>query len=342
MTRSKHEAYFAQLWEQQAAKRERFAAGGSPQSTSGGNTNTPRGASACSPCVASHGESACGVQVDSEARCGAPDPVAVPTQRGRASSIHAPSEKVPAGSESPLSAGLRSTSGGVESRHAGSAASLNWGVGAAQVKTASADTTADLSGESGMPSVQLRPAGMRPEVRPHADNQGTAGVAPGPLTLNAAAKDARPSTSRGGVVPVPTFLAVAPIQRAKADASRPVKPVMTRGASSAPIYPLVGLCRTAGLPIPTPEHQFHPTRGWQFDYAWPLHLVALEIEGGIWKKGGGAHSHPLNIERDLEKYSEAAILGWRVVRVPPEALRTRGMDYLFRIFATQPKRETDQ
>lgn len=82
-----------------------------------------------------------------------------------------------------------------------------------------------------------------------------------PATVNAAAKDARPSTSRGGVVPVPTFLAVAPIQRAKADASRPVKPVTTRGASSAPIYPLVGLCRTAGLPIPTPEHQFHPPRG---------------------------------------------------------------------------------
>lgn len=160
-----------------------------------------------------------------------------------------------------------------------------------------------------------------------------------PATVNAAAKDARPSTSRGGVVPVPTFLAAAPFQRAKADAG--VSPNGANrtpvAASSAPIYPLVGLCRTAGLPIPTPEHQFHPTRGWQFDYAWPLHLVALEIEGGIWKKGGGAHSHPLNIERDLEKYSEAAILGWRVVRVPPEALRTRGMDYLFRIFANQRK-----
>ena len=89
--------------------------------------------------------------------------------------------------------------------------------------------------------------------------------------------------------------------------------------------------------MPTPEWKFHPGRAWQFDYAWPLHFVALEIEGGIWKKGGGAHSHPLNIERDLEKYSEAAILGWRVLRVPPEALRTRGMDYLFRIFAAQPK-----
>ena len=105
-----------------------------------------------------------------------------------------------------------------------------------------------------------------------------------------------------------------------------------------PIYPLEALCRTAGLPVPTPEWKFHPGRAWQFDYAWPLEFVALEIEGGIWKKGGGAHSHPLNIERDLEKYSEAAILGWRVLRVPPEALRTRGMDYLFRIFAGSEKK----
>lgn len=130
------------------------------------------------------------------------------------------------------------------------------------------------------------------------------------------------------------------VQRAKADKRADDIPhrAGTSGsarrpeASSAPIYPLVALCRTASLPIPTPEWQFHPTRGWQFDYAWPLHLVALEIEGGIWKKGGGAHSHPLNIVRDCEKYSEAAILGWRILRVQPEKLRTIGMDYLFRIF----------
>lgn len=122
------------------------------------------------------------------------------------------------------------------------------------------------------------------------------------------------------------------VQRAKADAKPEGMSPRRGAASSAPIYPLVALCRTASLPIPTPEWQFHATRGWQFDYAWPLHLVALEIEGGIWKKGGGAHSHPLNIVRDCEKYSEAAILGWRILRVQPEKLRTIGMDYLFRIF----------
>ena len=122
--------------------------------------------------------------------------------------------------------------------------------------------------------------------------------------------------------------------RAKADAAPAMSPPRRADvASSSPIYPLVALCRNAGLPIPTPEWQFHPARRWKFDYAWPLQLIALEVEGGIWRQGGGAHSHPSNIVRDLEKYSEAAILGWRVLRVPPEELRTNGMDYLFRIFA---------
>ena len=54
------------------------------------------------------------------------------------------------------------------------------------------------------------------------------GSNPGESTnqTNAAATDARPSTSRGGVVPVPTSLAVAPIQRAEEDAApgRAVQP----------------------------------------------------------------------------------------------------------------------
>jgi hypothetical protein len=98
----------------------------------------------------------------------------------------------------------------------------------------------------------------------------------------------------------------------------PKKRVGLASVTTKPIYQLVGMCRGAGLPEPTPEYTFHPTRGWKFDYAFPAERLAVEIEGGIWKKGGGAHSHPLNIERDIEKYNEAAILGWRILRVVPE------------------------
>lgn len=94
---------------------------------------------------------------------------------------------------------------------------------------------------------------------------------------------------------------------------------------------LVGMCRACGLLVPEVEYRFHPTRQWRFDYAWPGMKVALEVEGGIWMKGknnrsGGAHSRPMNKERDLEKYSEAAILGWRILYCQPSELAMVGME----------------
>lgn len=103
--------------------------------------------------------------------------------------------------------------------------------------------------------------------------------------------------------------------------------------AAPPATVMVDLCRAAGLPVPVTEHQFHPGRRWRFDYAWPEHKLALEIEGGIWQRGGGGHSHPMHIERDIEKYSEAAILGWRILRVVPEEIVTIGLDRVMRAFA---------
>jgi len=103
------------------------------------------------------------------------------------------------------------------------------------------------------------------------------------------------------------------------DGSRP-KATGKYGKFPPPIYPLVGLCKAAGLPIPIPEYEFHPTRKFRFDYAIPQWRIGIEVEGGIWMQGGGAHSHPSNIERDIEKYNAAAIQGWRVLRYAPEDL----------------------
>jgi hypothetical protein len=82
-------------------------------------------------------------------------------------------------------------------------------------------------------------------------------------------------------------------------------------------YGLAALFRAEGLPELRPEFVFHPVRGWQFDYADVPHLIAIEIEGGIWRQGGGAHSHPTAILRDMEKYNAATLLGWRVLRYTP-------------------------
>jgi hypothetical protein len=63
------------------------------------------------------------------------------------------------------------------------------------------------------------------------------------------------------------------------------------------------------------EHRFHPTRKWRFDFAWPIAKVALEVEGGAFTRG--RHVRPSGFIADCEKYSEAALLGWTVLRVVP-------------------------
>jgi very-short-patch-repair endonuclease len=71
-------------------------------------------------------------------------------------------------------------------------------------------------------------------------------------------------------------------------------------------------------PEPTPEYRFHPVRKWRFDFAWPLQWVAVEVDGGQWRAGGGRH----NTDKDREKLNTAAARGWRVLRFSHAALAT--------------------
>lgn len=66
------------------------------------------------------------------------------------------------------------------------------------------------------------------------------------------------------------------------------------------------------------EYQFHPTREWRFDFAIPARRVAIEVEGGCFN--GGRHIRPEGYLRDMEKYNEAAVEGWCVIRVLPSEL----------------------
>lgn len=70
----------------------------------------------------------------------------------------------------------------------------------------------------------------------------------------------------------------------------------------------------AGLPAPTCEYRFHPTRKWRFDFAWCEYKVAVEVEGGVWSRG--RHVRGQGFIDDCEKYNAAAALGWRVFRFP--------------------------
>lgn len=71
--------------------------------------------------------------------------------------------------------------------------------------------------------------------------------------------------------------------------------------------------RLAEIAEPVREHRFHPTRRWRFDFAWPEAKLAVEVEGGIFVTG--RHSRGAGMLADMEKYAEATLLGWRVLRV---------------------------
>lgn len=86
--------------------------------------------------------------------------------------------------------------------------------------------------------------------------------------------------------------------------------------------PFLALLKRARLPAPTLEHHFHDTREWRFDFSWPDAKLALEVEGGAFKAGGSRHTRGAGFRRDCEKYSVAATLGWRILRVLPEQLAT--------------------
>jgi len=87
---------------------------------------------------------------------------------------------------------------------------------------------------------------------------------------------------------------------------------------------LAVFCQMDGLPEPVLEYRFAPPRRWRFDLAWPSLMLAAEIDGGRWVGGrggrwvGGRHTSGTGFAKDCEKMTEAAVLGWRVLRLLPE------------------------
>jgi very-short-patch-repair endonuclease len=61
------------------------------------------------------------------------------------------------------------------------------------------------------------------------------------------------------------------------------------------------------------EYRFHPTRKWRADFAHLASRTLIEIEDGIFIQG--RHNRPQGFATDAEKYLEAALDGWRVLRL---------------------------
>ena len=86
------------------------------------------------------------------------------------------------------------------------------------------------------------------------------------------------------------------------------------------------------IPIPVAEHRFHRIRKWRFDFAWINQKIALEIEGGSFTPGG--HKGIGKAWLDMEKFNEASVMGWLVIKTTPQkATSQEVMNFIIRAFA---------
>ena len=71
----------------------------------------------------------------------------------------------------------------------------------------------------------------------------------------------------------------------------------------------------------TQEYKFHPDRKWRFDFAYIDAKIAIEVEGILYGSVG-RHQRAVGFSKDCEKYNEAAIHGWMVIRVTPAQIES--------------------
>lgn len=57
------------------------------------------------------------------------------------------------------------------------------------------------------------------------------------------------------------------------------------------------------------EYRFDATRKWKYDFAFPSQKLAVEVEGQYHRTYAGHRN-------DCEKFNEATLQGWRVLRFP--------------------------
>lgn len=96
----------------------------------------------------------------------------------------------------------------------------------------------------------------------------------------------------------------------------------------------------SGLPEPQTEHRFHAKRRWRFDLAYPEILLAIEREGGTWTRG--RHTRGKGYENDCRKYSEAALMGWTVLRFTTDMINSgEALEMIQRAFEIRRKENAE-
>lgn len=93
--------------------------------------------------------------------------------------------------------------------------------------------------------------------------------------------------------------------------------------------------KVAQLPKPVREFRFCEARRWRADFAWPEQKVLVEVEGGIYSQG--RHTRAAGYTADAEKYNEAQLLGFVVLRfTSPMVVSGLALATLTRALAPKP------
>lgn len=96
-----------------------------------------------------------------------------------------------------------------------------------------------------------------------------------------------------------------------------------------------------------PEFYISTDKNYRLDYAIPVNTkmlslkIAIEVNGGIWKKGDSGHSSGTGIKRDMDKSNLAQSLGWKIISVEPRELLTTKTLNLIRDYAKTHSLQVD-
>jgi hypothetical protein len=109
------------------------------------------------------------------------------------------------------------------------------------------------------------------------------------------------------------------------------------GAESELELIFVNRLEHAGLPLGEAQYPFVPGRQHRFDRAWPDHMVAVEIQGGVYSDDG--HGRKSIVARDCLKLSLAAAFGWRCLPVTRQMIEDgTAINLLVRALGLEAKR----
>lgn len=97
------------------------------------------------------------------------------------------------------------------------------------------------------------------------------------------------------------------------------KPGVKKGPANAEELRFGWLCEAAGLPRPVGQFMANPERKWAADWAWPEHLLIVEVQGGAWSHG--RHTRGEGFRKDLIKKLWLQTRGWTVLEVDPQMVR---------------------